>query len=172
MVHAFRLIEATGLNEEAYRLWAAVYLHDLARTHDGECHEHGANAVQLWRTSPELSALFASRGVAAEDEEGIERAVTLHCRPNDEEPSPDDPDFLLVAMLKDADALDRVRLGDLDPMYLRLPQTLEMLDFADELFTKTDKRIPEGDRHFAFLLHAAGRIAGRPVVVPDGLLST
>jgi hypothetical protein len=34
MVHAFCLLEATGWSEEAPRLWAAVYLHDIARTHD------------------------------------------------------------------------------------------------------------------------------------------
>ena len=170
MVHAFRLLEATGLIEESSRLWASVYLHDLARTHDGPCHEHGADAVTLWHESTEVTSLLASRGITPDDEEGIERALTLHCLPNDREPSPDDPDFLLVALLKDADGLDRVRLGDLDPIYLRLPETLEMLDFADELFRKTDGRIPEGDRHFPFLLHAAGRIAGKPVVVPEGLV--
>ena len=35
MVHAFRLIAATGFVEETARLWAAVYLHDIARLHDG-----------------------------------------------------------------------------------------------------------------------------------------
>ena len=35
LVHGFRLIEATGWKEEAPRLWAAIYLHDIARTHDG-----------------------------------------------------------------------------------------------------------------------------------------
>jgi hypothetical protein len=45
MVHAFRLIEATGWTEEAPRLWAAVYLHDIARTHDGLCFVHGTRAV-------------------------------------------------------------------------------------------------------------------------------
>ncbi len=46
MVHAFRLIEATGWIEDAPRLWASVYLHDLARTHDGVCHRHGADAIK------------------------------------------------------------------------------------------------------------------------------
>ena len=40
MVYAFRLIAATGWIEEAPRLWASVYLHDLARTHDGLCYRH------------------------------------------------------------------------------------------------------------------------------------
>jgi HD superfamily phosphodiesterase len=35
MIHALRLIEATGFTECACALWAAVYLHDIARVHDG-----------------------------------------------------------------------------------------------------------------------------------------
>jgi hypothetical protein len=34
MVHAFRLIAATGFVEDTAQLWAAVYLHDIARRHD------------------------------------------------------------------------------------------------------------------------------------------
>src|SRR5678816_252081 len=45
MIHAFRLIEATGHRDDAARLWGAVYLHDLARTHDGFCEVHGRDAV-------------------------------------------------------------------------------------------------------------------------------
>jgi hypothetical protein len=45
MVHAFRLIAATGWSDEAPRLWSAVYLHDIARTHDGRCHRHGGDAM-------------------------------------------------------------------------------------------------------------------------------
>ena len=46
MIHAFRLIEATGWREEASRLWAAVYLHDLARSHDGRCYRHGGDSIR------------------------------------------------------------------------------------------------------------------------------
>ena len=45
MVHAFRFIDATGNSDEASRLWGAVYLHDLARTHDGFDEVHGMHAV-------------------------------------------------------------------------------------------------------------------------------
>lgn len=63
LVHAFRLVEATGWIEEAPRLWAAVYLHDLARTHDGTCHRHGADAMKKFDTLPGVRTLFARGGV-------------------------------------------------------------------------------------------------------------
>lgn len=169
MIHAFRLIEATGLTHLATRLWGAVYLHDLARTHDGVCHRHGADAVERWRTSDVLASTLASRGLEFAAEPAVKRAVTLHCKPNRYEPEPSDPDWSLVALLKDADALDRVRLGDLDPNYFRLRESHPMVDFAQQLFDDTHRTIPEGPELFDALLTAAGGIAGRPVVVPAAL---
>lgn len=52
MVHAFRLIAATGWTAEAPRLWAAVYLHDIARTHDGLCYRHGGDAMKKFVADP------------------------------------------------------------------------------------------------------------------------
>jgi hypothetical protein len=46
MVHAIRLVEATGQHALAPRLWATVFLHDLARLHDDVCHRHGADAAK------------------------------------------------------------------------------------------------------------------------------
>ena len=59
MVHAFRLLDATGWEEEAPRLWAAVYLHDIARTHDGRCLRHGGDAMKKFEQLPHLHELFA-----------------------------------------------------------------------------------------------------------------
>jgi len=42
-------------------------------------------------------------------------------------------------VLKDADALDRVRLGDLDPSYLRFPESLERVDIAWELLAASEE---------------------------------
>ena len=58
MIHALRLIEATGAEGEASRLWAAVYLHDIARRHDGSCKRHGADAWARLATLPDVRALF------------------------------------------------------------------------------------------------------------------
>ena len=149
MVHAFRLIAATGWAEEASRLWAAVYLHDIARTHDGLCHRHGSDAMTRFETLSEVRDLFAQGGVAESDYPAIRTAVVHHCLPR--ELMRTHPHWRLTSLLKDADGLDRVRLGDLDPRYLRNREAHDMVAFAASLFTETDGTIPVGHGHFAAL---------------------
>ena len=162
MVHALRLIEATGWEHEAARLWAAVYLHDLERTHDGRCLRHGADAVERWQTQLPLQLHIMSGGVMEADYPAIAHAVEVHCRPDSDEPDRDHADWPLVALLKDADGLDRVRLGDLNPTYLRLPQSREMVEFAQKLFDASNGQIPEGDDHFAELTLVADEVLNGP----------
>jgi hypothetical protein len=157
-VHAFRLIEATGTHEHAARLWAAVYLHDIARVHDGRCHVHGENAVKRLPSLPQVRSLFARGGVKDDDFPMIETAVVCHCKPP--EPLPADPHYQLTALLKDADGLDRVRLGDLDPGYLRHEQARGMIGFAQRLFDETDGVLEPGQAYFERLWPIARRIAG------------
>jgi hypothetical protein len=157
IVHAFRLIEATGWIEEAPRLWAAVYLHDLARTHDGTCHRHGADAMKKLDTLPRVRALFARGGVRNEDYPVVHTAVVHHCTLKELDRSHDH--WRLTSLLKDADALDRVRLGDLDPRYLRNAEAQSMAGFAQALFDATDGIVPAGDDHFAALWPEAIRIS-------------
>ena len=45
LVHEIRLIEATGWKEERLGCGRLVYLHDIARTHDGYCEVHGRRAM-------------------------------------------------------------------------------------------------------------------------------
>ena len=158
LVHAFRLIEATGWQEEAPRLWAAVYLHDIARTHDGRCFRHGGDAMKKFETTPSLRELFARGGVRDEDYGPIHTAVVHHSLPK--ELDRDHPHWRLTSLLKDADGLDRVRLGDLDPRRLRNPQACEMIGFAEALFAETDGIVPIGDEYFAALWPEAVRVAG------------
>lgn len=158
MVHAFRLIEATGLAEEAARLWAAVYLHDLSRTHDGRCYRHGTHAAQRLATLANVQALFLSGGVTREDFPAIEIAVIQHCLPTELDRR--HPHYRLTALLKDADALDRVRLGDLNPHLLRHDQAREMIPFAQELFDQTDDVLRPGTDYFPKLWKVAVRISG------------
>ena len=159
MVHAFRLIEATGWTEEAPRLWAAVYLHDLARTHDGLCYRHGGDALKEFRALPELRALFTRGGVTADDYDAIKTAVVHHCLPDELDRT--HPHWRLTSLLKDADGLDRVRLGDLDPRYLRNPEARTMVEFAQALFDETDGKIATGDDHFPALWREALAIPKR-----------
>ena len=111
MVHASRLVAATGQREQGARLWAAVFLHDIARRHDGVCHRHGADAARRLRKEPSLRQRLTEAGLTAADYPAIEAAITAHCSPK--EVTRDHEHWPLIALLKDADALDRVRLGDL-----------------------------------------------------------
>ena len=156
MVHAFRLIAATGWTDEAPRLWAAVYLHDIARTYDGVCYRHGGDAMKKFETLPDLRTLFARGGVSEEDYPLIHTAVVHHSLPK--ELDRDHPHWRLTSLLKDADGLDRVRLGDLDPRYLRNPEALEMIHFAQALFDETDGVVPNRPDHFQHLWPEAVRI--------------
>jgi hypothetical protein len=148
LVHAFRLVEATGFVHEMPRLWAAVYLHDIARHHDGRSARHGADAWVRFADLPDVRTLFARGGVRDEDYPAIQSAVTLHSAG---ELLLTDPSWQLTALLKDADGLDRVRLHDLDPTYLRHPEARTMVRFAEQLYRETDGRIAPSREYFARL---------------------
>jgi uncharacterized protein len=152
MVHAFRLVVATGLADHAARLWGAVYLHDLERRHDGRCHEHGRWAWARFARDPDLQAHLAAGGVTRADWPAIRTAVTAHSRP--QEIPGDDPHRVLTALLKDADALDRVRIDDLDPGYLRFPAARKMERFAWALLDRT-RDLEHGPGLFARVLEQA-----------------
>jgi hypothetical protein len=155
MVHAFRLIEATGWLDEAPRLWAAVYLHDIARTHDGVCHRHGGAAMKKLAARPDLREFLASGGVVDRDYEAIHTAVVHHCLPQELDRA--HPHWRLTSLLKDADGLDRVRLYDLDPRYLRNAEARTMVPFATALFSETNGSVSNGAAHFGLLWPEASR---------------
>lgn len=157
MVHAFQLVAATGFIEETARLWAAVYLHDIARRHDGVAPRHGADAWKRLADLPDVRALFARGGVRDEDYPAIQAAVVCH---SDGKPPADHPHRRLMCLLKDADALDRVRLDDLDPGYLRHPEAREMVGFAERLYRTTNLTIPPSPGYFPPLWLTVQRLLG------------
>ncbi len=156
MVHAFRLIEATGAHDLAPALWAAVYLHDIARRTEGRCERHGGDAWKRLARLPDVRDLFAKGGVKEDDYPAIRTAVTEHCR---SEVPLADPHRELAALLKDADGLDRLRLRDLDVRYLRHQEARDMAEFAERLYEETNGRHPPGDDYFEWLWREAERIA-------------
>jgi hypothetical protein len=169
MIHAFRLIEAIGAQDEASRLWGAVYLHDLARTHDGFCEVHGMHAVMRVNESTDLQERLMARGVQSDDPSML-LAVMMHCLPDDHSAFGGKPVWPLLAMLKDVDALDRVRFGDLDPKFFRFDATRGMVKFAEDLYSQTHRRVKEGPNFFSDLLKVAERILGKPVPIPSSVL--
>jgi hypothetical protein len=108
-------------------VWAAA-CHDLRRLDDGMDPRHGFRAgawvrkklPRLLRQPPAELELIAS-------------ACDWHVCP-DRESEWDHPTLWL---LKDADGLDRARLYDLDPSYLRHPESLKWVDAAKALYEAT-----------------------------------
>jgi len=160
MVHAIHLVEATRRYEHGARLWAAVFLHDIARLHDGVCHRHGPDAAQRLREEPALQQRLTEAGLTVADYPAIEAAVTAHSAPKDV--LMDHPHWPIIALLKDADGLDRVRLGDLDPERLRHSEAKGMVRFAQALFDKTDGVVPTGETHFQQVWDVARLLPSRP----------
>lgn len=132
MYHTLNLGLLTGHIHEARTAFFAAYIHDMSRQHDGYCTHHGADAAT--RKLPLYLGLFRENGASEDDFRLIGKAVTLHS--TNAELDTNDPDYLTVAILKDADALDRIRLGtdDLNPDFLRLKETKTCIIFAEGLY--------------------------------------
>ena len=121
MIHALEVAEA--LDAKAWQREAvlrAALWHDIGRTDDGRDYYHGAKSagkvvgLGLHRGLPPLiaeMALYAVTHHSGDEQHGVRAAKYF----------PDSTSALLVfQILKDADGLDRVRLGNLDASYLRL----------------------------------------------------
>lgn len=137
MYHVLQIAAIRGLKREGVIAFCAAYIHDMARLNDGYCTQHGA-----WASERKLSLytdLFSQHGLNNEDILKIETAVTNHSK--NEELNKNDGAFLVTAILKDADALDRIRLGEgcLDLNYLRFAESKKMVPHAKEIFFATDK---------------------------------
>lgn len=137
MLHCLILgLHLNRINEARVAFFAA-YIHDMAREHDGYCTIHGANASK--NKLPLFKTLFVENGASPGDIEIINQIVTLHSVK--EEPGRSDNLFRYLAILKDADALDRIRLGryGLNPGFLRLEETHNLIRFGENLYYATDK---------------------------------
>lgn len=118
--HALEIAAALGLDDwevEAIRL--AACWHDIGRTNDGADYYHGA------KSAGKVMGLKLYKGVESKILEAALFAVTHHCGCEEHAERaagriPDDQATLRIfRVLKDADALDRVRLGGLDTSFLR-----------------------------------------------------
>jgi hypothetical protein len=118
---------ARGTPHQDAVLWAAA-CHDLMRFDDGPDPEHGRRAG-LWvrNVLPEFL------GQPPADLETIASACDWHVDPD----SRAEWRHPVLWLLKDADGLDRARLGDLDPRYLRSPEARELVPAAWDLANRT-----------------------------------
>ncbi|MBK6345179.1 MAG: hypothetical protein IPN08_04950 [Bacteroidales bacterium] len=132
MTHVLRLGLLTGYISEARLAFFAAYIHDMSRKHDGYCTSHGTEAAN--HKLPLYKDLFIRNGATEPDLIIIGKACTMHSL--GKELPPDDFQRIPVAILKDADALDRIRLGadDLDPSFLRFGESHNCIVFGQQLY--------------------------------------
>ena len=137
MVHTLLIGIKENLIKEARISFFAAYIHDLSRKHDGICLTHGEESAK--QKLPLFSDFFLSQGVTNNELSSIATAITFHSRAYEIEKS--HSDYIYTVILKDADALDRVRLGDDEPKEksLRLPETKELIFYANYFYEKTPK---------------------------------
>jgi hypothetical protein len=140
LVHATELSRDLGLATwQLDSVTLAALWHDIGRTHDGADYYHGA------KSAGKVVGLGLHRGVDPLVLEAALYAVTNHSGSEEHAERAarwlSDPAAALriFRILKDADGLDRVRIGDLDESYLRLPPSRGRVGRAWELL----EEIPE-----------------------------
>lgn len=116
-------LEKQGItvNREVVR-WAAA-THDVGRIDDGNDLKHGARSAKWIEEN-----LYDQ--MSAEMLDMATYIVHWHVPPDTEAPEMTTE----LKVLKDADALDRVRLGDLDTRYLRTDVAKKMVGLAEDLY--------------------------------------
>ncbi len=112
--------EGINLDREALR-WAAG-LHDLGRIDDGIDPDHG-------KRGGEWIANSLKGTIPSDIFETVIYLVTWHNISDDQIPKMTDE----MAVLKDADALDRIRINDLDPTRLRFEISKSLIAVSQRL---------------------------------------
>ena len=155
VVHAEGIARAEGFAPwEAQALLHAARWHDIGRTHDGVDYYHGAKSAGKvlalglhWGLEPQVyeAALAAVTHHSGSEEHGERAMANLEFFQAGGggfrlQRVPVEGAMRVFRALKDADALDRVRLGDLDTSYLRFASSLQRVDLAWQLL----EEFPEG----------------------------
>ncbi len=145
MLHGAVAAMEEGLTPaDARLLLAACAYHDVGRVDDTLDDEHGLRSAQR---------IGELTGYAGEELKLLQAAVEAHSRPDRQmdaviakyAPADYARCRRLAELLKDSDGLDRVRVGDLDPRFLRRPGAADRADFARRLYRLyTGEEAPAG----------------------------
>lgn len=131
--------EGLDRSDTALLLLACSY-HDVGRQDDWVDDLHG------WRSAQRIGAITGQTG---EDLKLLQGAVDAHSRKEavlretvaGYRPADLNRAVRLAQLLKDADGLDRVRLGDLDPSYLRRETSRSRAGLAFEVYRRYQQSI-------------------------------
>lgn len=137
--------EGIKINREAVRF--AAMAHDVGRVDDGADPEHGRRSVEWMKEN------LADR-MSPETMDLATYAVHWHVPPDSAAPvmTPE------LMVLKDADSLDRVRLGDLDPSYLRTDAAKGLVGLAKDLYLLSARDTDYRNEPFAAVLRATKQL--------------
>ncbi len=137
MCHVLQLGNELRFEREKRLAFCAAFIHDMSRKHDGLCHHHGQWAAE--EKLPTFKEFFCLQGINAYEIEEIGAAVKNHSEGFEIPKS--NPFWKTTALLKDADALDRIRLGEenLKTEFLRFSITKDFISRANTLFYSTEK---------------------------------
>ena len=133
MINTLLISDRLGDKKAGLLAFCSAFIHDMARKHDGRCSKHGPDSAAF--KLPAFSDLFSGYGVTPLEMDFIREAVIQHSYR--ERLTKDDDGYFVMAILKDADALDRCRLGDLDPYFLRLKPSHDLIARAKRNFEIT-----------------------------------
>lgn len=147
-------------NRQSFEMgkWAflAAYIHDMARQDDDIDAEHGARSAKT--VLPRYEILFRLYGAADLQLQFIAQAVWQHSIW--ETLQPDDPGYEVMAILKDADALDRCRFNGLSPRLLRYDESRDLISYGETIVENTrDLTVCNIEfEEFISLAHRSGNI--------------
>ena len=137
LFNAYAITTLEGLsNEDRNIIIEAAKFHDIGRKHDGENEIHGEEGANIART------ILENKGFSPEDIDKICFIIKEHSLPK----AKNEQDIQLLPenlrkqykyyldLLKDADKLDRVRIGDLDPSRLATNSAKRLVGVAQDIF--------------------------------------
>ena len=133
------------VNRQAVRF--AAMAHDVGRIDDSTDLDHG-------RRSAEWIKENLSADISSEMMDTVTYIVHWHVPPDHEAPVMTTE----LKALKDADGLDRVRLGDLDVSRLRTDVARALVGTAEDLYYESQQSDGEDSRSFQAVLEAAMRL--------------
>lgn len=138
MIHVLNIGRNAYLGKAILPALCAAFIHDMARKDDGYCTQHGRWAAE--KKLPGFTVQFTEMGLDKDDLKAVRLAVSNHSL-NEEIPE-NHPYFTIVALLKDADALDRIRISktNLNPDFLRFPESVQLIPFAEKLYEETNEK--------------------------------
>lgn len=133
MIGCALLGEALQRPREGLLAFCGAYIHDLARETDGIEPDHGDKAADKYFVR--FETIWDKYHLTNEERKQICQAVAQHARR--EWMTPKDEGYPVMAILKDADALDRCRIGDLCSEWLRYPESHLLIRPIEYIYLRT-----------------------------------